>query len=272
MKQNKFRVGNWIDLSSLSTTWKTTRQNNFMFWSMLVFDAFFLAVLFAMNKLFMLLFPNPTQTMINAGTTVLVIPVIIIGYLLTVLLLYSFLKFFVMRNIVSMFDKKELSWVLFWKWVLANAAMQSIFLVLAVFFSAIFIMTVRVELLEIIRNVFLALIGFFYYLSNNTLHSLFSSGTSGVRTVLRKTFGIVFNRLREYFMLIGFTIIAFFVLVLGYYAFDWLIVYLLGSALGNSGVMLGYKAVNSVIVFMLFFGLLAFNRVQFYVLLRKLKH
>jgi hypothetical protein len=108
------------------------------------------------------------------------------------------------------------------------------------------------------------MIGLFLYLSVNTMHSLSMQQKLTVGKLLRKTNNLVFNRLKMYVGLIMSTIVAFFVLAGIYYMFDWLVLLMLGGAIQTPAVYSGYAVVNTVVVFVLAFGLVAFNRAYFY--------
>lgn len=255
--------------SVLHSTWKTAKQNKLLIFSTMLFDAFFILCLYTLNRAMTQYFPQ--GVLVNAMTTVAVLPFVLLGYMVIVLLLYSFLKFFIMRNIVLAFEKKEFQWRRFWKWTIINIAVLSAYIVAFVFFAIIFVTTIRLEMLDTVRNFFLVVVGLFFYLSINTLHSRFAHGAeAGV--AIKAAFWTPFNKLKAYFGLLLFTIVAGLCLTAAYYLFDKLILLILGSSAGSVVVVWIYKALSAIIAFTACFGLVAFNRAYFYNLLRTSKH
>jgi hypothetical protein len=253
------------------STFSAAKTNKLALFLTMIIDVAFVLSLLALNKILEGVFPGAEGVIVNAGTTVAVLFLSLALYLLLVFMLYSLLKFLIMSRISRIADRKELQWGLFGRWCIANSFVIGLYALLFLVFSAVFIISVRVQFIEAVRNFFLVLIGFFYYLSVNTMHSLFCQGMHRPGKAFRKAMDLVFNRLKIYVGLVVSTAVIFLLLSLVYYMFDWAVLLVLGKAIQDNTIYSVYAIVNTIIISIFGLGLLAFNRVYFYEIVKNRK-
>jgi hypothetical protein len=251
--------------SALRESWKTASGNKNAFFITIAFDVVFLVLLGLLNIALNTLFPNPQGMAYGATRNMIAILLVMLAYFAIALFFYTFFKHRILHKIHAMHDKKDAGHTRFNSFLLLNLFMLGTFLLAFLLLSLLFITTVRIEALQLVRNVFFALFGVFAYLAANTAHSMFIQG-KGIRESVSLTLDMIFSRPRTYIGLICFTIVAFFLFIGAYYALDWAVLKIIGTAIQSSPVFFGYAIYNTIIVAALALGLLAFNRVYFYTL------
>lgn len=234
-------------------------------------DILFFASFMLMNFGFTTLVPQPQNLPFNAGNKVLALLGLLIGFSALILLVYSFFKFLVIYMMRGMFKKTRTDFTRFWKFYRSNALMVATFLLLLLVFSAGFILTIRIDVLATVRDVFMIVFGIMIYLALNTMHVLFVSEDAGVGNMIVSTFDIIFTNLRKYlvFLLVSTALAGAIIGI--YYAFDWAILLILGSAISAMPVFYGYGLVNILVTASLALASLSFIRMYLFVLVPKLK-
>ncbi|MFC1742109.1 hypothetical protein ACFL3V_06245 [Nanoarchaeota archaeon] len=265
----KRKIVQRIKGSLLFDTCRRSSANKMVFFLAMLSEACFFGSLFLLNILFSRMFPDPQSLILNPNNMVAIVLLQLVAWFGIIVLLYSFFKFLVIDQIRKIFAKGKLDWGQFSRFLVANYALTAIFLAVFVVISAALIVSVRVKLLVNIRNVFFVLAAVCFYLTMNTAHSLYFQG-KGMRLV-RRSIGVVFNRLRLYFGPVLSAVAMFFVFAAVYYAFDWIVLWLLGSAMQNPVVYGGYAVVNTLVLAVFMLVLLAFNRAYIYNVLKGAK-
>jgi hypothetical protein len=259
----------WFRNTVLYDTYRKIRTDTNRFGSIIIIDALFIGALFLINYLLNILIGDPQLWLLNAGRAAGMLTVVLLVYFAVMVLVYSFFKFKIMQAVHKYFSaRKAEGWERFWSFYRSNLLLFGIFAAASIFFSAVFVMTVKLMLLETMRNAVMVVLGFFLYLCVGVMHPLMFIGKQ--KKLVRTAFKIVFNRLRAFVGLVVFTIVAFFVLAAVYYVFDWLVLLLLGEAMKAPVVYGGYALVNTLLAFVIVFGLIGFNRVYFYNILTRM--
>jgi hypothetical protein len=267
-KANRGKLEHYLFNSLLFDTWRKVRDKKLTLLFTMLLDMGFLASLAVLNWIWLVVFPNPQNIVTDAGAMMVFALLVLLGYLFLIIATYSSIKLIVMSRVKSLFGKsKAISRVDFrhyGNFLSINIVIFGMYMILLLFFTVIFLTSIKIPAFDVLRNAFLVLIGFFLYLSVNTAHSLFEQGVHCIKKLLRMTADLVFNRLKIYAGLVVFTLVVCLLFAAGYYLLDWIVLSILGSAMGSRLVYVIYAVVNTVIVFILAFGLLAFNRVYFY--------
>ena len=254
--------------SALRESWNTVSGNKRKFFLTTAFDVSFLVLLALLNIALNILFPNPQSMAYGATKNMMAILLVMLAYLCIALFFYTFFKHRILHKIMEMHEKKEAGHRGFNSFLLLNIFMMGTFLLAFLLLSLLFITTVKIEALQLLRNVSFALFGIFAYFAANTAHSLFIQG-KGIRESVSGTLDMIFGRPREYIGMICFTTVAFFILAGAYYALDWAVLKVIGTAIQSAPVFFGYAIYNTIIVAALALGLFAFNRVYFYTLISR---
>ena len=267
----KKRVHKRFEASALTTCWnKVKDRKKTIFYTMLI-DLLFLGALYLLNIIANKIFPDPAGTFIGASSRILLTIILMLVYVFIIVIAYSFFKFLILKKIRSLFDKEKLDFSMFDTFLFSNTSLLGILFLISVFISLLSITTIKIEALATVRDAILMIIGIFGYLLINTAHSLFAQGTDRAGTIIKESFNLVIGNFRKFIPLIIFTTTAFFLLAGAYYLFDWALLKILGDAIANTGVYLTYATINTILIFILAFGLVAFNRVYFYTLINKIK-
>jgi len=267
------KTGGLLKGSVLAGTCRKVKVNRRALLFTMLFDLLFLLALAGLNLVLNILVPPSVYASPLGNPLLIILRTLGIFAFAAVLsiLLYSFFKFVVIWKVKSIFEKAVVEWPVFWRFFFLNIIILGIYFVVFIFFSLLFITTVRIEALIAVRTFVIVLVGLFAYLTINTSHSLFARLDGSTGQVVKQSLDLVFSRFRMYAGLIGFTLLASAVLTGVYYAFDWILLTILGDAIAVPSVFLGYAVVNTLVVFILAFGLLAFNRVYFYGLVMESK-
>ncbi len=262
------RFSSSLSGSSLASAWRNVRHRKLLLLLTMLFDVLFLGSLALFNFVLGVLVPSPEMLVTTAGGAVVKITLMVIVYVLMIVVSYSFFKFIIMRIVFSFSVGKKAGsgagWSLFPAFLKSTLLVFAVFFVAFLFFSALFITTVRIAALAAVRDFFLIIIGVLAYLVFNSVHCLFFQGVHRVRTVVKLGFGLVFNRLKVFFGIVVFTVVAFFVLAGLYYLFDWAVLAILGGSIAEPGVFMVYAVVNTVLIAVLGIGLVAFDRVYLF--------
>jgi hypothetical protein len=232
-------------------------------------DALFLLSLIAANKVLGIFLPNPGRAVMAATERIGLILALLLLYAGFIVIVYSLFKYQVLSRISQMFGGKKADPSLFGSFLRCNFASLGIFAGLFALLSAVFILSVKVDIIATVRDIFFSVFAAIFYLWGNTAHSLFALGTHRVGEMIGKASDFVFGRFRLYLGIIGFTIAAFAVLAAAYLLLDWALVSLLGNAITIPLVYYTYAAINTAVIFILLSGLIAFNRVYFYDILKR---
>lgn len=237
----------------------------------MLLDLLFLASLFVLNKVLTAIFPDPASLLLGAGSKIGLGLLLMFVYICFIIMAYSFFKFVVLKVVSLIFRKRIEGFSMFDTFLFSNLLLLGSFFLITLFVSLLSITTIRIEALAAVRDIVLILIGSAAYLVTNTSHSLFAQGAGKAGKIVRGGFDLVFGSFRKFIPLIIFTVAAFFVLSGIYYLFDWVILKILGTAISVPAVYLSYAAINTFIIFIFGFGLLAFNRIYFYELVSRIR-
>lgn len=260
-----------LSRSVLNDTYKKVRADRNTFLRMFFIDALFVCALFLINYMLNLIIPNPQQWVLNAGQTAGVLLLVLVGYFALMVFVYSVFKLLVMKQVGKYFRAKPAKGGgAFWRFFIANAVLFGIYTLAFVIMSTVFVMVVKVALIDIIRSAVLVALGFFLYIAVGAMHPLFMMGMRRPLKLSLKAINTSFNRLRQFAGLVGFSLVAFFALSAAYYAWDWIILLLLGDAVKVQAVYWGYAVVNTLLAFIMSFGLIGFNRIYFYSIMSRM--
>jgi len=250
--------------SDLLRSYRTARKNLPAFLLTMLVDLVFVATFVLFNWSLTQILPNPEMMLAGAAAKVVVSLLELMSFAAVVIAVYSLLKLTVISRIKGMFGKTSSGFPLFGRFYTANLALIAMALAVFAIFSAAFIFTIRIDLLTYVRDSFFTLFSVLLYITFNTMHSLFAQGTTRTGRLFSMTFDMVFVKMKRYIGIILFSVVAFFILSGAYYLLDWAVLHMIGSAMEIGAVYLSYAIFNTLLVFVVMSGLVAFNRVYFY--------
>ncbi|MFH1063809.1 MAG: hypothetical protein V1729_01875 [Candidatus Woesearchaeota archaeon] len=250
--------------------YRIARDNKIILLKCVGLDLLFLTAFIIMNLAFTNLVPQPNDMPFNVRGKLLISSLMLIGYIALTFLIYSFFKFLIMYHIKNIFTKSKLDFGRFKRFYYANAALIVVFILIFLLFAAGFIFTIKVDMIKIVRDVFLVIFAVVMYISMNTMHALFMQNDLRIGRLLGRTSDTIFNNLHHYLSIIVSTSVMAAVFAGVYYMFDWSVLHILGPAMQAFPVYYGYGVVSIIVTVVLAFGLLSFNRVYFYKLVSDL--
>ncbi len=274
MKKSRIHdLKNKFFTSALAGCWNTVKDSKKTLFCTMLIDLLFLCSLYLLNILANSIFPDPSRLLVGASSKIFLVIVLMLVYVFMIIMAYSFFKFMIIRKVRSLFvkGKEYLDFSSFDSFLFSNILLLGLFFMISVFISLISITTIRIEALTTVRDVFLIVIGLFAYLTVNAMHSLFAQGIDHAGTAIKRSLNMVIGRFSKFIPIIIFTVAAFFILSGAYYLFDWTLLKILGTAVTNPSIYLVYASINTILIFIFAFGLVAFNRVYFYILISKIK-
>lgn len=149
-----------------------------------------------------------------------------------------------------------------------NLIIIALFSALFAFFSFLFIMSVRVDFVVMIRNTLLSILGVLAYLFIGISHSYFFQQPS-VRSAIVGAYHLSIEKMGRVLLFVATTALASIALWVSYLGIDWLLIHLFGQLSGTIGAFTAYQITTGVIAFILAMLLLAFNNIYFFCIVKK---
>ncbi|MBI4739033.1 hypothetical protein HY772_05745 [Candidatus Woesearchaeota archaeon] len=240
-----------------------------------LFHLLFVAVIVVLNKLIASFFPNDQvqfQALLRSLQPYFIFLMLgMVAYVLVSIFIYSFFKYCIMDSISELsecHEGKKARWTEFGFSRLGsffglNLLIILIFSALLAFFSFLFIMSVRVEYIVLIRNSLLLLIGILAYFFIGVGHSFFFHGCCARRSMV-KTYRLCVEKAGRLIPLLLTTIVSAGALWMLYLGVDWLLIRLFGKISGTITAFTAYQIATVIVAFLLAVLLLTFNQVYFF--------
>ncbi|MBW2980769.1 hypothetical protein KY360_05115 [Candidatus Woesearchaeota archaeon] len=235
------------------------KKNPKLYLLMLLVDACFLLAGFLVGKAANFLVPS----LLGSKNFFLALIVVLL-YILLLILIYSFTKYYALHLVKSLLNKINLSLARIKKFYLLNVISIAILFVIVFAVSGIFKAGVKeAYVLGVSRTVILILF-LFVFAFISIAHSLFALGFN-VKAVLRNTFRLTFTRLNKYYgvLVVNSTILVLYTLI--YYAVAKLLDLPLDLDVGR------YNSLFVGMGFVLLYLLQAYNRIYFYLIVKRVK-
>ena len=242
-------------------------------------DIMFIAILYGFSFISTSILPDDPQIYLNITNqfqAALAISILVaVAYILIMVFIYSFFKYGVLDMIHSMIRNTDFDFGKMWKFYKLNIAIFGLPMVAFALFYVITLLTLRQEIQATISLIFLLIIAFFVYPFYNIAHSLFTRNYK-IKKILKLSFRLTFKKFKSYLSIYFFSL-----LILGFFL---LIFYLIGLIIGatvfSDPVVLSryrsvYLTVFTLLLGIILYKIVFFNRVYFYVitetLINKLK-
>jgi len=260
-------VNKWKRSLNAKTFYSIKEHPNFFF-NTLLFDFLFLISLYYTNLLVKLSLPTEESLKADMGLA-LIFFLLTIAYLLFLVFIYSFLKYCILDFIKTLVD---LSWKFkktirekrfglgrFFKFYLLNLIIFISFFVIFIILNAIYLFSVKQEHLKIAFLLTMIPLFIFIYVYLNLTHSLFTTGHNLKETIKKGL--VLFKQIKPYYGILIFSIFVFFVYTLILFIINLII------TSSTSVNILVYNKIFTVITTIVFYLIIAFNRIYFYIMI-----
>ncbi|NQU79675.1 hypothetical protein HQ545_07960 [Candidatus Woesearchaeota archaeon] len=243
------------------------KQNKFLFLLTMLLDIAFFVSLSILNKTIELLIPIPEGA--SPNKTIVLAIIVILLYITLTGLVYSLFKYRILQMIKGLYTKKNIKLGDFWNFFFINILLITASIITTFVVSSIFIISIELNALMLMKNLFLAILAVFLYLLINTIHTRFALGEHKIIPLILTSASMIFHKTRIYINIIIFTSIATILLGSVYYLISWLVLAVLGEAIKSPLVYISYTVITAIIIAFIALNVIAFNRIYFFELLRK---
>lgn len=253
--------------SSFLRVFNIIKKNPNIYLYTIILDFIFIALIMFIGKYFGSLIPqDPEQimalfkTQANLLLFVFIYPTI---YYLFIIFLYSITKLSILNMINQLYEKNKFNLKGIGKFYLLNILLFVIFLFIALFLLGLLALILQRDFIKYIALILLVPFLFFTYSMINISHTLFIRHQRN--KIIKQSFNITFNKLKQYGMFIIWNLILTIIYLLFYNIIHLIFRFLIFS---NQELLTAYgsiylKAFNIISIIFICL-LIAFNRIYFY--------
>jgi len=253
--------------SSFFKVFSIIKNNKQTYIYTIALDLLFLALILFIGKSLGSLIPkDPTQIMaiFKTNTNLLLFVIIYpIIYYLFIIFIYSIVKLTTLNLIKPLFEKAKFTFKRLGKFYLLNLIVFLIFFFSALIILAVFALILRADFLKYVLVVLLIPFLFFLYSIINISHTLFIKDEK--KKLIKKSFKIAFNKIKNYGMFITWDIILILIYLVIYNIIHLIFRFTLFAnkeLLANYGS--AYLKIFNIVSLIVFYLIIAFNRIYFY--------
>tara|TARA_Y100000310_G_C20581608_1_gene763291 strand:+ start:130 stop:960 length:831 start_codon:yes stop_codon:yes gene_type:complete len=268
---NKKKIIEKFRNSLLIRTLKLIKLNKKLFFLTLAFDFLFITSLYFLGQLISALItaniPGIANFLMLPILTLLFAVSFSIVYILLLILVYSFFKYNILDLIKSMNQKTEFDFKRFKKFYILNLITYISGFLIFLTASLIF-MGIKPEYISITSLIIFIPLGLLFYSFLNFSHSYFASDALPVKAVLKRSLKKI-SKISSYYKVYLITLAYFLVYFIIYYPIALLLKTILIQKYSLLGFFPIYSKIFSVITAIVMFGIIAHNRVYFYMTVKE---
>lgn len=242
-----------MDKLKVKKIFKIIKNNPEKFSLTLLFDFVFLSIMQVLDLFVRKLIPQQPEQITTLFTdNIRLVFLLLITYIVITLLIYSFFKYIILLTLYNMFKKRRFRLKEYKDFCILNLILY-VFLFFVIFLVIGMSFTIfKISFSYLITTITYLVLLLVFYIYLNTTHSLFINKQP--LTKILKNGWLVLKNIRAYLPICVFSIIA----LLSIFAINIL----------TTAILKDFILIRSIVLLILFYSLIAFNRVYFLVLIK----